>query len=150
MAEPVDDERKLAIVVAVHSARDYLSIAERAADSGVIYYGDVLEKIQGADDALGTARALCGEVDLTKTERARELLSRAREAAKAAYHQGSIARSYADKQSPSEFEERQAKKTRQILRRAAEAARQETHRALAELLAIFPDAYAIDDTEEDA
>jgi hypothetical protein len=145
MADPVDDDRKSAIVVAVHTARDYLSIAERSADGGTIYYPDVLNKIQGADNALGTAATLCREVDLDGTKNARELLARAREATKAAYHQGSIARSYAEKKHPSDFEERQAKKTRQILRRSAEAARQETHRALAELLDVFPDAYTEDE-----
>lgn len=145
MADPPDEDRKSAIIVSVHAAREYLSLAERAADSGTIYYPEVLSKIRSADDLLGTASALCREVDATATTAARELLERARESAKAAYHQGTIAQSYAAKEEPSAFEEKQADKTRGILRRAAEAARQETHRALAELADLFPDAYDVEE-----
>ena len=150
LADPPVEDRKSAIIVSVHDAREYLSFAERSADGGTIYYGEVLSKIRSADDLLGTATALCRDVDAEGTETVRELLERAREATKAAFHQGSIARSYGDKQDPSSFERKQADKHRGILRRSAEAAKQETHRALAQLLELFPDAYDIEtDIETD-
>jgi len=149
MADPPIEDRQSAIIVAVHTAREYLSFAERAADSATLYYPEVLAKIRSADDLLGTATAICHEVAPDQTARARSLLVRAREAAKAAFHQGELARSYFDAGATEPaFDAKQAKKTRGILRRAAEAARQETHRALAELAETFPDAYDVEDDEE--
>jgi len=47
MAEPPIEDHKAAIIVAVHTAREYLSLAERAADSSeTISFSDVLEKIR--------------------------------------------------------------------------------------------------------
>lgn len=149
MADPPDEDRESAIIVAVHTARETLSIVERAADgTAETYFPALLGKIEAADSLFRTAEALCEEVSAHRTQRARQLLQRARERAKAAYHHGQTARSYAELTEPSSFEAKQRSKTRAILRRATEAAKQEAHRALTELAEVFPDAYDVEEEEK--
>jgi hypothetical protein len=116
MADPPVEDQQSAIIVAVHTAREYLSLAERAIDSGSLYIPEALGKVRAAQNLLETAATLCAEADGHATEKARELLLCAVAASKAAYHQGMVTASYASRTNPTDFEQKQASKTRSIMR----------------------------------
>lgn len=75
------------------------------------------------------------------------LLARAISASKAAVNNGAIAVSYSESAALAtapDWDKQRAPKAISIFKRAAETARQETHRALADLCDLFPDAVAED------
>lgn len=147
MAEPHADDKRCAAIVAVHTAREFMSLVERAADGDRLSIGhrELLTKTDQALHLTGSAWALCEEIDGVKTQKVVELLSRCRSAIWATHAHCETKRDYDSILEPTPWEQRQASKFAGILRRSAQHARQELHRALAELAELFPDAY---DTEE--
>lgn len=128
--------RSQTLLFLVWESREFLSDAER---------GDVLSgQISACEDAKRLLDAASTVLNLNaRTERAHDLLKRASSAAGAAAEQGAIASSYAlASVSPtaSDWEKQYATKATAIFKRAAETARRESHRALAELCELFPNA----------
>lgn len=146
MADPHPDDQRCAAIVAVHTAREFMSLVERSADGTArISSRELLTKTDHALHLAGSAVALCEEIDAVNTQKVISILSRCSSAIWATHAHCETKRDYDAIPEPSDWERRQATRFGGILRRSAQHAKQELHRALAELAELFPDAY---DTEE--
>ncbi len=156
LSEFDSQDRGATILHLTWQAREHLSDAERNEEVSFIMR---IRWCEQAATALEAARSLL-MFEKVPVMVALELLTRACFAAKAAAANGVIAESYSAVNSrpivmerarailhtevatrqPSDWERQHVSKAIAIFKRAAETGRQETHRALAELCELFPDA----------
>lgn len=152
IVEPTDDDRASAIVTSVHLARELLSLAERLADSSSKDFATAQRYISRALSCLDAASTLLPDDSAAPgVHLARLGLVRAVAASEAALGHAKLAESYGGGVIPQAgFEAQQRDRTRTIWFKATEFARQETHRALAVLVALFPEACEFDDGDQPA
>jgi hypothetical protein len=145
LTEPNDSDRTQALVTSVHMSREVLSLAERIADSsskefqrGMRYIGTALTYLHASCELLPSQQGKITEAPVFIC------LQRAIYASEAALGHAKLAESYALAPPTDTFAVQQASRSRVIWRKATEAARQEAHRALAAVAALYPEACDFD------
>jgi len=130
----------------VWQAREYLSEAERQEQ---VALGIRAFRCREAGALLDAARFLL-ERQILPVFHSLTMLTRACSAANAAFENGEIATRYSEalrEASATSWDKQRAPQAVSIFKRAAEAGRRETHRALADLCELLPDAIPTDDDE---
>lgn len=145
LEEPGSTDARRAVITLAWQARESLGDAERRMEASLLVRTMWCKEAASFLEAsiFLMSRAVSDDACDSRHARSIELLRRAGLAARAAIENGHIADSYldsADNAQASNWDREHVSKAISIFKRAAEAGRRETHRALAELCELFPDA----------